>query len=83
LRAQSELRFRIASSGGTASQVRDAVHVQAPDRLPKLLSADGEEAAEQSACAEFLQSDPSAFGATPRPPELFRQAFEQAAEKVA
>ena len=48
-------------------QICDASHVQASGHLPKPLSAGGDETAEQSTRAEFLQPDQPTLGTAPRP----------------
>jgi len=67
--ARCDPQFKIPSLGWTSSQVCDASHVQASSHFPQPLSTGGEETAEQSTRAEFLQPDPPSLGTTPQPIE--------------
>jgi hypothetical protein len=59
---RSEVHDRII--GPDFHPVCDASHLQASGHLPQPLSTGGEETAEQSTCAEFLQPGPPTFGIT-------------------
>ena len=72
-------QFKIASSGRTSSQFCYVSHVQASGHFPQSLSTGGEETAEQSTRAEFLQPDPPTLGMTPQPIEDTGDSAEIAA----